>query len=137
MDAFFVFPALAQPLALGSLLLALGMVITFAADAQVRNYKEGRVDRRRGIWNILIDLFGILLVLLAATGSGLVVSSYVRQFTGRTVDSTMPGNGLLIGNLAGLLAGMAAGVLIGFLAQILWEKIAKLLLPRKSELERD
>ena len=85
----------------------------------MRNYKEGRVDRRRGIWNILIDLFGILLVLLAATGSGLVVSSYVRQFTGRTVDSKMPGNGLLIGNLAGLLAGMAAGVQVGFLARIL------------------
>ena len=110
-------PGAAQGLAIGVLLVTVGMVIAFGVRARVRAYRAGRFDKVSLATWIALDVLEVLVTLGIALMAG--------RAAGNAAAQAAAGMGAAIETLAGLAAGIAVGLAAGFIVRWAWGKAAR------------
>ena len=125
LDCLLFWPSVSPPLALVVVVLSIGMAILFSVQKHVRAYRQGMLDRPALTRNIFVDVFGTLMIIVAALLLVGRVAQVVGLAAGRAAESQWPGTGALLGMLAGLLAGLPIGIGIALLVQMTWGRLVK------------
>lgn len=111
--AAWLFPTAAPALAIGLVLISLGVAILAAVRRHRAAYRQGQITRPAFARNIVLDVAGILL---AVTAAGLL-GRYVAQMLAGPI------NNALIRMVAGILIGMLVGIAAGLLVNWAWSRL--------------
>lgn len=107
------FPSAAPVVGVVFLCFSLGMAISSSVVKHRTAYQGGQLTRFTFLWNVLLDVFGILLAMIIAALLAQYVSDlFVKQFAG----------GLLRVAMA-ILVGLLAGISVGLLVNRVWARL--------------
>lgn len=102
---------------LGVIFLSLSLCIgSFAIlQKQTGEYRQGRITRARLVWNVGLEIGGILL--------GMALASWLGRSAAQL--ATRPIADPLIKATAGILVGLLVGLGVGFVVKQTWGRLAR------------
>jgi O-antigen/teichoic acid export membrane protein len=127
--SLFYWPGVSHSLATIVMVLGAGMVILFAVQGHVREYRQGRIDRRRLALHIVVDISGILITMAVVIVAARAVGEYVGLAVGKAAESAKPGLGIPAAIVSGLAAALIVGLMVGYVVRLLWGKLTKVKQP--------